>query len=88
LPLIRWIFVLICNRNKSAFTYISYSILFICGSCYEEKYGVSNISSVSNSDVLGRMGRTVWGLFHFPIPTQNISSFTHHIKSFDTCMEH
>jgi hypothetical protein len=23
-----------------------------------------------------------------PIPTQNISSSTHHIKSFDTCMEH
>jgi hypothetical protein len=28
------------------------------------------------------------GLVHFPIPTQNISSSTHHIKSFDACMEH
>jgi hypothetical protein len=28
------------------------------------------------------------GLVHFPIPTQNISSSTHHIKSFDGCMEH
>jgi hypothetical protein len=23
-----------------------------------------------------------------PLPTQNISSYTHHIKSFDACMEH
>jgi histidinol phosphatase-like PHP family hydrolase len=28
------------------------------------------------------------GLVHFPIPTQNISSFTHHIKSFYACIEH
>jgi hypothetical protein len=28
------------------------------------------------------------GLVHFPILTQNFSSFTHHIKSFDACMEH
>jgi hypothetical protein len=28
------------------------------------------------------------GLVHFPIPTQNIFSFTHHIKSFDAYMEH
>jgi hypothetical protein len=28
------------------------------------------------------------GLVHFPIPTQNIFSSTHHIKSFDVCMEH
>jgi tRNA A-37 threonylcarbamoyl transferase component Bud32 len=28
------------------------------------------------------------GLVHFPLPTQNISSYTHHIKSFDACMEH
>jgi hypothetical protein len=27
------------------------------------------------------------GLVHFPITTQNISSSTHHIKSFDACME-
>jgi hypothetical protein len=29
-----------------------------------------------------------YGLVHFPHPTQNISSSIHHIKSFDTCMEH
>jgi hypothetical protein len=29
-----------------------------------------------------------YGPVHFPIPTQNISSSTHHIKSFDACMEH
>jgi hypothetical protein len=28
------------------------------------------------------------GLVHFPIPTQNISFYTHRIKSFDVCMEH
>jgi hypothetical protein len=28
------------------------------------------------------------GLVHFTFPTQNISSYTHHIKSFDACMEH
>jgi hypothetical protein len=28
------------------------------------------------------------GLVHFPLSTQNISSYTHHIKSFDACMEH
>jgi hypothetical protein len=28
------------------------------------------------------------GLVHFPILTQNISSSTYHIKSFDACMEH
>jgi hypothetical protein len=29
-----------------------------------------------------------WGLVHFPISTQNIFFSTHHIKSFDACMEH
>jgi hypothetical protein len=29
-----------------------------------------------------------YGLVHFPLPTQNIFSYTHHIKSFDACMEH
>jgi F-box/leucine-rich repeat protein 2/20 len=28
------------------------------------------------------------GCVHFPIPTQNISSSIHHIKSFDACMEY
>jgi hypothetical protein len=28
------------------------------------------------------------GLVHFPIPTQNIFSSIHHIKSFNACMEH
>jgi hypothetical protein len=30
----------------------------------------------------------IYGLVHFPIPTQNIFSFTRHIKSFDACMDH
>jgi hypothetical protein len=29
-----------------------------------------------------------YGLVHFPFTTQNISSYTHHIKSFDACMEY
>jgi hypothetical protein len=29
-----------------------------------------------------------WRCVHFPVPTQNISSSTHHIKSFDACMEY
>jgi hypothetical protein len=28
------------------------------------------------------------GLVHFPIPIQNIFSYTYHIKSFDACMKH
>jgi hypothetical protein len=48
----------------------------------------------------GAMARPTWavdpplvlkkilGLVHFPHPTQNISSSTYHIKSFDACMEH
>jgi hypothetical protein len=38
-----------------------------------------------DQNVWTRKGR---GRVHFPLPTQNISSYTHHIKSFDACMEH
>jgi hypothetical protein len=39
--------------------------------------------------VMDAWGRSIleYGL-SLPIPIQNISSSTHHIKSFDTCMEH
>jgi hypothetical protein len=45
---------------------------------------------ISARELLCSTGKDVQhsGLVHFPISTQNIFSSTHHIKSFDACMEH
>jgi hypothetical protein len=48
---------------------------------------VGDFNLLRKPDDRNRPGGNI-GLVHFPLPTQNISSSTHHIKSFDACMEH
>jgi hypothetical protein len=70
-------------------------VFFLMGE--ENRQGRSSLQGQSQSQVHLPLGVVSPNRFSqrdelrprsLPLPTQNISSYTHHIKSFDACMEH
>jgi hypothetical protein len=52
------------------------------------RLGLASWEPGSGGVLPGWSGWDCYRAKYFSIPTQNISSYTYHIKSFDACMEH
>jgi hypothetical protein len=67
---------------------IQMTVVVPSGAGWQTSAGVRNPACMLLQSLAEKCRELIYGLVHFPIPTQNIFSFTHHIKSFDVCMEH